>query len=100
MAHQIAECQCVIAVLRPRRPPWGLGGNRARHRFPFVECLRWKWFPDRGQPGAMTEHKVNRQFALSCLRELGPVTGYRGIQIQFSLIDEPMGAQSSDALTC
>src|SRR5580658_8742964 len=43
---------------------------------------------------------MNRQFTLSCLRKFWPVAGDWGIQIQFSLIDEPMGAQSRDALTC
>jgi len=45
----------------------------------------------------MTEHEMNRQFAFSCMRELGPVTSYRGIQIRSSLIDEPMGAKGHDA---
>src|SRR6266478_5297269 len=43
---------------------------------------------------------MNRQFALSCLRKLRPVAGYRRIKIQLSLIDEPMRAESREALAC
>src|SRR5260370_15798454 len=43
---------------------------------------------------------MDGQFTLSCLGKFGPVASYRRIQIQLSLIDEPMGAESREALTC
>ena len=53
---------------------------------------------NRGQPGRVVEQVANRQLRLARGRELGPVLGDGGVDVEPSLLDQAMGAERGQAL--
>src|SRR6266536_2331929 len=87
-AGQEAECVDVIAVRRPRRPPWLLGRKRSGHRRP-VELAARRHPPPKGrQPGLVAEQLADGDPGFSRRAELGPVPGDRRVGVQPALPDQ------------
>src|SRR6266498_2473254 len=97
-AGQEAECVDVIAVRRPRRPPWLLGRKRSGHRRP-VELAARRHPPPKGrQPGLVAEQLADGDPGFSRRAELGPVPGDRRVGVQPALPDQLRGARRCHAL--
>src|SRR5216683_3710549 len=98
LAEQVSQRERMVAVLRARFPPRGLGGERRRHGFPLHQRVGRQRLAHRRKSCAMTENVSDRKPFLPCLRELRPVARYRCVEVDFPALDQPMNAGRGDAL--
>src|SRR5262249_16853199 len=98
LADQPPEGDGMIPVRGSRSPPWWLGGERRAHRVPVVERFVREHVPDGRQPGTMSQEPSHRQCGLVRGGELGPVAGYRRVEVETAFRDQAVRAERRHAL--
>src|SRR5262249_58103684 len=98
LADQPPEGDGMIPVRGSRSPPWWLGGERRAHRVPVVERFVREHVPDGRQPGTMSQEPSHRQCGLVRGGELGPVAGYRRVDVETAFRDQAVRAERRHAL--
>jgi hypothetical protein len=82
----------------PGLPPRRLLGERARHRAPVVERVERQRLLHRGEARLVREQIAHGQLRLARLRKLGPVAGDGRVEIDETLVDEPVQRERGEAL--
>ena len=98
LAHQPAEGGGVVAVTGAGDPVGVLVLQRLDHRLPRQRLLRREHAVDPGEAGLVREQMADGDVLLAVLAELGPVAHHRRVDVEPTLLGEPVGADRRRSL--
>ena len=93
LADQEAEGEGVVAVPGARLPERRLGGQPSDHVVPVVEAAGGDGVAQRGQPGLVVQQVPDEHTILAGRRELGPVGGDGGVDVQLAGRGQQVGRE-------
>jgi len=98
LADEIALGDRVVPGCSARLPPGFLGGQHRGALFPVGQVLVLERLGPSGQAGGMTHQVAHLHGFLAAGRELGPVGGHRGMEVEFAPIGQHQGTEEGHRL--